>query len=169
VPISPYIPYKLEEGFIMKSRISIIIILAFVVCTFQMTGCRTKQNVPSDEQIITNTLLSDYENHTNDINTSNHANRVIIYLFDSESQHILNSIDNEHLVDLFSSHNDDIINDIYKFSYDYSFMIDGERWDYCSESGAFCNNSKNQSFIVSESEKNEVNTIIQSISKQLYE
>lgn len=153
----------------MKSRISIIIILVFAVCTFQMTGCRTKQNVPSDEQIITNTLLSDYENHANDLNTSNHANRVIIYLFDSESKHILNSIDNEHLVDLFSSHNDDIINDIYKFSYDYSFMIDGERWDYCSESGAFCNKSKNQSFIVSKSEKNEVNTIIQSISKQLYE
>lgn len=164
VPISPYIPYKPEEGFIMKSRISIIIVLVFVVCTFQMTGCRTKQNVPSDEQIITNTLLSDYENHTNDINTSNHANRVIIYLFDSESQHILNSIDTEHLVDLFRSHNDDIINnDIYKFSYDYSFMIDGERWDYCSEVGAFCNKSKQQSFLIDELEKKEVNLIIEDI------
>jgi len=53
--------------------IAAVIFLVFVVCTFQMTGCRTKQNAPSDEQIITNTLLSDYENHANDINTSNHA------------------------------------------------------------------------------------------------
>lgn len=105
VPISPYIPYKLEEGFIMKSRISIIIILVFVVCTFQMTGCRTKQNVPSDEQIITNTLLSDYENHTNDINTSNHANKVIIYLFDSESQHILYGVKNLIFTYLFRTRN----------------------------------------------------------------
>lgn len=113
-----------------------------------------KQDFLDNEQNLDSKFSSNTESQNNDIDFVNIKN---VSLCVGNTQLVLNSNDNDLIIELFGSHYNDIIEDIYKLSYDFSFMIDKEKWDYCSEAGAFCNTLKNQSFLISESEKNRVN------------
>ena len=73
----------------------------------------------------------------------------------------VNYDDAQYLKSLVDLHQADIVNDMLKFSYDYSFMLDGVYWDYCMESGAFYCSEKNVSFSLNEEQRELVNLICQ--------
>lgn len=141
-----------------------LLAVVVLVLAFLMTSCM-KRPALNNEQSSNGPFISNTESQTNNLGSNSQVSGEIVTLCVGNAQFILNSNDKEYLTDLFNSHFNEIIADIYKFSYDYSFIIEMERWEYCSESGAFCNTTKNQSFLISESEKNELNLIIQSVLK----
>jgi len=144
----------------LKKLLTVIVIL---VLASLMTSCVKRQDVSNNEQDSNSLFLSNTESQTSSINSDSQVSRENTTLCVGETQFMLSINDSEYLIDLFDSHNDDIVGGIYKLHYDYSFIIENERWEYCSDAGAFCNTSKKQSFLISESEKKEVNLIIQSV------
>ena len=146
----------------MPNKLSVAIVSFIIICIFQLTGCQLRQKESFEAMNESDYLLSNSEIVASKEDDSYQVNIVTISIYDGQTMHMLNPYDNKYLVDVFNSHCDDLIHDVYKFSYDYSFMVNNDdRWDYCSDSGAFCNKSKQQSFLIDELEKKEVNLIIE--------